>query len=272
MSEITGKIVGNPLLINPMTGAVEVKRRGPAEGCPAVPFERESPRSEERMDKILILTSDHRAGNLLKMVLQQEHFFPMLTGTLEESMYSICVSRPDMIVIDLPESGMSSVELCRQLQACNVKVPILILSNSNAEIDKVLALEAGADYYLVKPFGLRELVACVHALLRRSKLNLDPVICFGNVEVDRHRRTVTCYGRTIKMGPCEYKLLLFFLSHVGLVLTRHTLLQAVWGYSDDTNTRTLDAHVRKLRSKCEPDPNAPRHFVTIHCVGYRFVL
>lgn len=224
------------------------------------------------MQKILILNGDNRAGSLLTTVLEQEHFLPILTETPEEAMHSICVSQPDMIMIDVSEKDMNSVELCKQLQNCNVKAPIMILSNNNAEIDKVLALEAGADCYMVKPFGFRELIACVHALLRRNKLNVDPVLRFGNVEVDRHRRTVTCYGRKIKMSPYEYKLLLFFLSNVDLALTRQTLLRSVWGYSDGTNTRTLDAHVSKLRSKCEPDPNAPRHFVTIHGVGYRFVM
>lgn len=272
MSEITGKIVGSPLWISPMPGNTEVQRRGSAESSPAVPFERESPRREKQMDKILILTRDYSAGSLLTTVLQQEYFLPVLAGTLEEMMHHIFVTQPDMIMIDASENGMGSVELCRQLQACHVKTPLMILNKSSSEIDKVLALEAGADCYLVKPFGCRELVACVHALLRRHKPNPDPIIRFGNVEVDRHHLTVTRYGQKIKMSPCEYKLLLFFLSHVGLVLTRQTLLQSVWGYSDDTNTRTLDVHVRKLRSKCEPDPNAPRHFVTIHCVGYRFLM
>jgi DNA-binding response OmpR family regulator len=139
-------------------------------------------------------------------------------------------------------------------------------------MDKVLALEAGADYYIVKPFAPRELVARVRALLRRRKANLDPVIRFGNVEVDRQHRTVTCRGHEIKMNPCEYKLLLFFLANVDLALTRQTLLQSVWGYSDDASTRTLDAHVSGLRNKCESDPATPRHLLTIHCVGYRFVM
>ena len=242
------------------------------EHCPVLPFKGESSRNEEQMDKVLLLNGDTTGNNLLSVLLQWEQFLPILAGTLEEAIHSICLLKPDFVIIEAPVNSMGSVEVCMQLQACNVKAPIMILSESNAEIDKVLALEAGADCYMVKPFGPRELVARIRALLRRNKLKLDPVIHFGNVEVDRDRRTVTCYGQEIRISPCEYKLLLFFLSNVNLALTRQTLLRSVWGYSDDANTRTLDAHVSRLRSKCEPDPNAPRHFVTIHGVGYRFLM
>jgi DNA-binding response OmpR family regulator len=148
----------------------------------------------------------------------------------------------------------------------------MILGDGGSELDKVLALEAGADDYIVKPFAPRELVARVRALLRRGKRKTAPVIRFGNVEVDRQRRIVTCRGKEIPMTPCEYKLLLFFLSNADMTLTRQTLLQSVWGYNEDASTRTLDAHVSKLRNKCETDPSTPRHFMTIHGVGYRFVM
>jgi DNA-binding response OmpR family regulator len=155
---------------------------------------------------------------------------------------------------------------------CRIAKPIIVLGDSNEEIDKVLALEAGADYYIVKPFAPRELVARVRALLRRRRSNLDPVIRFGNVEVDRQRQAVTCRGQEVKMTPCEYNLLLFFLRNAHLVLTRETILSSVWSYGETTNTHTLDAHISKLRSKCEPDPDVPRDIVTVHGVGYRFLM
>jgi DNA-binding response OmpR family regulator len=175
-------------------------------------------------------------------------------------------------MIDVPIGGVGSVELCMELAACHVDKRTIILSDSSDEVDKVLALEAGADDYIVKPFAPRELVARVRALLRRRRGNPAPVVRFGNMEVDRERRTVTCRGQEVTMTPYEYKLLLFFVSNVNMALTRQTLLKSVWGYSDDTSTRTLDAHVSKLRNKCEPDATNPRHFVTIHGVGYRFVM
>lgn len=224
------------------------------------------------MEKILILSENETASGFLGMVLQKEHFLPILAGSREAALQNICALKPDIVMIDAPLAAIGSVELCMELANCEIPKHIVILGDSGDEMDKVLALEAGADDYIVKPFAPRELVARLRALLRRDRAILASVIRFGNVEVDRHRRTVTCQGQDVNLTPCEYKLLLFFLSNVDLALTRQTLLQSVWGYSEDASTRTLDAHVSKLRNKCEPDPTNPRHFVTIHGVGYRFVM
>jgi DNA-binding response OmpR family regulator len=224
------------------------------------------------MDKVLVLSEDEMASGSLGAILQRECFFPVLANSRDVALQNICTLEPDVLIIDLPLAGTASVELCTQLQMCRITKPMIVLGDSSEEIDKVLALEAGADDYIVKPFAPRELVARVRALLRRRRTNLNPVVRFGNVEVDRQRRTVTCRDQEIKMTPCEYKLLLFFLSNADLALTRRTILTSVWSYSDETNTRTLDAHVCKLRNKCEPDPSMPRHFVTVHGVGYRFLM
>lgn len=224
------------------------------------------------MEKILILSEDETASGFLGMVLQKERFLPILANTREAALQSICTLDPDILMIDVPMAGIGSVELCMELAACHIDKHIIILGDSGDEVDKVLALEAGADDYIVKPFASRELVARVRALLRRRRANPALVVRFGNIEVDRQRRMVTCQGQEVSMTPCEYKLLLFFVSNVDMALTRQTLLKSVWGYSDDTSTRTLDAHVSKLRNKCESDPTNPRHFVTIHGVGYRFVM
>jgi DNA-binding response OmpR family regulator len=224
------------------------------------------------MEKILILSENETASGFLGMVLQKERLLPILANSREAALQSICTLDPDILMIDVPMAGIGSVELCMELAACHIDKYIVILGDSSDEVDKVLALEAGADDYIVKPFAPRELVARVRALLRRRRANPAPVVRFGDMEVDRQRRTVTCRGQELTMTPCEYKLLLFFLSNVDLALTRQTLLQSVWGYSENASTRTLDAHVSKLRSKCELDPTNPRHFVTIHGVGYRFVM
>ena len=179
---------------------------------------------------------------------------------------------PDLLIVNAPLAGMGSTEICIKLQKNQIQKPFMILSERGDEIDKVLALEAGADDYIVKPFAIREFVARVRAVLRRRKANPAAVVRFGNVEVDRERRTITCRGQEVRITPVEYKLLLFFLANVDLALTRTTLLTSVWGYAQNANTRTLDEHVCKLRSKFEADPTAPRHFVTIHGVGYRFLM
>ena len=223
------------------------------------------------MEKILILSENETAGGFLGMILQKEHLLPILANSRDTVFQNIGTIQPDLLIIDLPLAGISAVELCVELEGFRSTKPLIILGDSGHEVDKVLALEAGADDYIIKPFAPRELVARVRALLRRRRANQTSVIRFGNVEVDRVRRMVTCRGQEVKMTPCEYKLLLFFLNNVDPALTRQTLLQSVWSYSEDASSRTLDAHVSKLRNKCEPDPATPRHFMTVHGVGYRFV-
>jgi two-component system response regulator RegX3 len=224
------------------------------------------------MDKVLILSEDETASSFLGLILQRECLLPILTNSRDAALANICTLEPDILIIDLPLTSIAPVELCTQLHRGKISKPLIFLSDSGEEIDKVLALEAGADDYVVKPFAPRELVARVRALLRRRKAKLDPVVRFGDVAVDRERRTVTFRGQEIKMTPCEYKLLLFFLGNADMALTRQTILSSVWSYAENTNTRTLDAHVSKLRNKCEPDPSTPRHFVTVHGVGYRFLI
>jgi DNA-binding response OmpR family regulator len=224
------------------------------------------------MEKILILSEDKTTSSFLGVILQREHFLPILANSPQAAVHDIGSLQPDLLMIEVPVAGRGPVELCMELAACHPNKHIMILGDGGSELDKVLALEAGADDYIVKPFAPRELVARVRALLRRGKRKTAPVIRFGNVEVDRQRRIVTCRGKEIPMTPCEYKLLLFFLSNADMTLTRQTLLQSVWGYNEDASTRTLDAHVSKLRNKCETDPSTPRHFMTIHGVGYRFVM
>jgi DNA-binding response OmpR family regulator len=223
------------------------------------------------MDKVLVLSEDENTASFFGVLLQREHFTPILATNLDAALQSICTLDPDVLIVDLPFAGISSSELCMRLQLPKNK-SIVVLGDSGEEMDQVIALEAGADVYIVKPFGMRELVARVRALLRRRKANLSRVFRFGDVEVDCQRRTVECHGQEVKMTPREYNLLLFFLGNVDLALTRRTLLNSVWGYCDDANTRTLDAYVSKLRKKFETDPNTPRHFQTIHGVGYRFVM
>ncbi len=224
------------------------------------------------MDKVLVLSENETTSSFLGLILQREYFLPILANSRDAALENIHTLEPDVLIVDAPLAGIASVELFTQLQMCKTTKPMIVLGDSSEEIDMVLALEAGADDYIVKPFAPRELLARVRALLRRRKDNLSPVIRFGNVEVDRQRRTVTCRGQEVKMTPYEYKLLLFFLGNVDLALTRQTILTSVWSYNEDANTRTLDAHVSKLRNKFEPDPSMPRHFLTVHKIGYRFLM
>jgi DNA-binding response OmpR family regulator len=152
-----------------------------------------------------------------------------------------------------------------------VTTPIIVLSAVGDEVDKVLLLEIGADDYVVKPFGTRELMARIRAVLRRSSADARKVVHFSDTEVDFERRVVRRRGEELKFTPAEYNLLCYFLHNPDRPLTRDMILNSVWGYEFFPNTRTVDAHVVKLRQKLEPEPNTPRHFLTVHGVGYRFV-
>jgi DNA-binding response OmpR family regulator len=132
-------------------------------------------------------------------------------------------------------------------------------------------LEIGADDYIVKPFGVRELLARIRAVLRRTSPGAHKVIRFAGTQVDLERRLVMRNGGEIKVTPAEYNLLTYFLHNPDRALTRDMILNSVWGYESYPNTRTVDAHVVRLRQKFEPDPNSPRHFLTVHGIGYRFL-
>jgi two-component system response regulator RegX3 len=224
------------------------------------------------MDKVLLLSDDNSAAGFLGVILQRGYFFPIVANSRETALENICTLESDVLIIDVPNAANAIAELCLQLQTCKIDKPTIVLGNTSEEMDKVLTLEAGADDYIVKPFSPHELIARIRALLRRRGPVPDAVLRFGNVEVDRRRRTITCHGQVVKTTAFEYKLLLFFLGNVDLALTRQMLLSSVWGYSDEANSRTLDTHVSRLRSKFEPDPSTPRHFLTIHGVGYRFLM
>jgi DNA-binding response OmpR family regulator len=173
--------------------------------------------------------------------------------------------------VDLRMPGMTGIEICKQLRAAQIDTPIIVLSAVGDEIDKVLLLEIGADDYVVKPFGARELIARIKAVLRRTTAEVRKVMRFGMIEVDLDRRVVMKNDEEVKLTPAEYNLLAYFLHHPDRPLTRDLILSTVWGYSTSISTRTVDAHVLKLRQKIETDPEVPRHIVTVHGVGYRFL-
>jgi two-component system response regulator RegX3 len=223
------------------------------------------------MDKILILTDAGAGDSLLRTILQDEGFLLFLpSGAREDSLRHLRTLEADAIIIDAAEGGRRPAELCCRLHACIGIKPTIILGNSDEETDKVIALESGADDYMVKPFAARELIARLNAVLRRRSGNRASIVGFDNIEVNRATSTVKRDGRVIEMTRCEYRLLSFFLSNVDLALKRETLLAAVWGYVDGSRSRTLDAYVRRLRLKCEQDPANPVRIITIHGVGYRF--
>ena len=223
------------------------------------------------MQTILVIDDDASLRDTISVMLEQEDFRVLVAADGREGYEKALTMKPDLLIVDLRLPGMSGVEICKQLRNGKLQTPIIVLSAVGDEVDKVLLLEIGADDYVVKPFGRRELLARIRALLRRVSGEAHKVLHFSDTEIDIERRSVRRKGDEIKMTPAEYNLLLYFLQNPDRALTRDMILNSVWGYDSFPNTRTVDAHVVKLRQKLEPDPNMPRHFLTVHGVGYRFL-
>jgi DNA-binding response OmpR family regulator len=223
------------------------------------------------MEKILIVDDDAELRETVSILLERERFIPIQAVDGQSGLEKAFATKPNLLIVDLRLPGLSGIEVCKQLRANRVTTPIIVLSAAADEVDKVLLLEVGADDYVVKPFGTRELLARIRAVLRRSASDGARVVRFDDVEVDVERRSVTRAGAEVKITPAEYNLLLFFLQNVDRVLTRDLILNSVWGYEYYPNTRTVDAHVVRLRQKFEVEPTMPKHFITVHGVGYRFL-
>ena len=223
------------------------------------------------MQTILVIDDDDSLRDTIGVLLEQEGFEAVLAADGRTGFELALKLKPALVLVDLRLPGMSGMELCKQLRISGLTTPIIVLSALGDEIDKVLLLELGADDYIVKPFGTRELTARIRAVLRRSGPERTRTLTFSETEVDLEQRLVRRRGEEIKFTPAEYNLLTFFLQNPNRPLTRDMILNSVWGYESYPNTRTVDTHVVRLRQKLEPEPNAPRHFLTVHGIGYRFI-
>jgi DNA-binding response OmpR family regulator len=180
---------------------------------------------------------------------------------------------PDLVILDVMMPRMSGLDVCKQLKAKKPGIPIIMLTARGQEVDKVVGLELGADDYVTKPFSIRELLARVKAVLRRAgtAVKTQEKYAFGEVEVNLRNCQVSRKGKAMDFSSKEFELLKFFLHHPGETLTRDRLLNEVWGYEHFPTTRTVDAHIVRLRQKVEPKPDEPRFILTVHGTGYKFV-
>jgi DNA-binding response OmpR family regulator len=180
---------------------------------------------------------------------------------------------PDLVVLDVMMPRMSGLEVCKQLRAKRGSIPIIMLTARGQEVDKVVGLELGADDYVTKPFSIRELLARVKAVLRRTAVvpKDQDRRSFGEVDVDLRKCRVLKSGKVIDISSKEFELLKYFIVHSGETLSRDQLLEDVWGYDNYPTTRTVDTHLVRLRHKLEPNPDQPQYFLTVHGTGYRFV-
>jgi two-component system response regulator RegX3 len=226
----------------------------------------------DSMQKILVIDGDECLRDAIGVMLEREGYTPLYAVDGKEGFEKALALDPNLLVVDLALPGMSGFEVCRQLRKANVQTPIIIVSAICDEREKVLLLETGADDYIVKPFGSRELLARIRAVLRRSSGDAPKFPRFKDIEIDVGRRTVTCCGVEVRLTPKEYSLLVFFRQNADRVLTRDVIMRSVWGDVPNPDSRTVDAHIVKLRKKLEAQPGTRRRVVTVHTLGYRFLL
>jgi DNA-binding response OmpR family regulator len=220
--------------------------------------------------KVILIEDDPEIRGVVRTLLASEGFEVEEAADGLSALERVFLTQPDLILVDLRLPGLDGAELCKRIRAGRLDTPIIVISAAKEEFDRVLLLELGADDFLVKPFGARELLARIKAVMRRSAPDRG-IRSFANVEVDTQRRLVSSRGEEIALTPAEYNLLTYFLRNPNRVLTREMILESVWGFESAPTARTVDSHVVKLRQKLEPDPSAPRYFLTVHGVGYRFV-
>ena len=224
------------------------------------------------MEKILIIEDDRATRKALQQLLETEGFQVESASTGAEGLATFRAVKPNFVILDLRLPELGGQDVCRQIRKESEEVPILILTGSAGEVDRVLLLELGADDYVTKPFSPKELVARVRAVLRRARrAPAVEQLNFGDTFVDFQKMEVFRAGRPVAMAPQEFKLLKYFSQNPERVISRDQMLSEVWGYNSYPSTRTVDSHILSLRQKLEKDPANPIHFVTVHHVGYKFV-
>jgi two-component system KDP operon response regulator KdpE len=222
----------------------------------------------EQNVRILVVDDERPIRRFLKASLSSQFtIFEATNG--EEALAAIATDRPDIIVLDLGLPDMDGVEVTRRLREWT-QIPIIVVSVREQEQDKIAALDAGADDYLTKPFGVGELMARLRAALRRSsQTEAEPIFTSGDLVVDLNQREVTVKGQSISLTPTEYDLLRTLVKHAGKVLTHDQLLRAVWGTAYESETHMLQVNISNLRRKIETNPARPGYLLTEPGVGYR---
>lgn len=230
-------------------------------------------------EHILVVEDDPAISTGLVDLLEGEGYRVTFVADGLAAVRTFEAETPDLVLLDVMIPGQSGYDVCRKIRARDSETPVLMLTAKGQEVDKVVGLELGADDYIVKPFGLQELLARIRAALRRKRssatdgpraLGSPEELRFGGVVVQPKSLELTRAGETVSITRRELALLREFFAHEGEVLDRSDLLERIWGVRYEGTTRTLDQHIAKLRQKIEEDPAHPRHIRTVHGVGYRF--
>lgn len=222
--------------------------------------------------RILVVEDDLAILTGLSMNLKFEGYEVLQAQDGRKGLARALDETPDLMVLDLMLPELNGYEVVKELRQRGRDTPIVVLSAKGSEPDKILGLNLGADDYVVKPFGLQELLARIKAVLRRRypTSGAPPPVGFGDVRVDLTAKAVSRADKPVELTAQEFKLLAHFLAHPGRTFSREELLSAAWGYDYEGSARTVDNFMRQLRLKLEPDPEEPRHFLTVRGLGYRF--
>jgi len=226
------------------------------------------------MKTILIVEDDTTLAETLSSALESENFKAASAEDGKTGLRMAMEEGFDLIVLDWVLPELSGIEICRQLRTRGIRTPIIILSGKKKEeIDRVLGLELGADDFLVKPFGTKEFIARINALLRRSRPEAKEIeeVSFGDVSLNFKKQSAMKGRKEIHLTAKEFQLFKLLIVHEGEVVSRDTILNEVWGYDAFPTTRTVDTFVHNLRKKIEDEPHKPRHLITVHWTGYKFI-
>ncbi len=222
------------------------------------------------METILIVEDDPSMLTGLKDNFEFKGYRVLTAADGEKGLDAALNATPDLIILDIMLPKINGYEICRLIRAEGLEMPVIMLTAKGEESDVVLGLNIGADDYVTKPFSISELLARSAAFLRRAKKEVEDVVEFGDLRLDRAARRLTRAGEEIELSPKEFSLLLYFVEKPGRALTRDDILNAVWGYDCIVTSRSVDRFVTTLRNKIEPDPATPVFIHTVRQVGYRF--
>ena len=225
------------------------------------------------MKKILVVEDDPAIRKALEAGLSEDNYDVLLAEDGIDGLRQAKNPSIDLILLDLQLPGKDGMEICSELRKEGVNTLVMMLTSRSEENDKILGLEIGADDYMTKPFSIRELKARIKALLRRTqdlKKGIEET-SFGNLHFDFKKQEALKQKSPLKLSAKEFQIIKFFIEHEGEVLGRDKLLDEVWGYDVFPTTRTVDNYILSIRKKIEDDPSEPKHLITVHTSGYKFV-
>jgi two-component system response regulator MtrA len=224
--------------------------------------------------RILVIEDEEAIAAFVQTALERDGFTVKWIDNGVDALGAVVSFQPDLIILDLTLPGLDGLQICQAVRQRQTYLPIIMLTARAEDTDKIVGLEVGADDYVTKPFNARELLARVRAILRLARrtdgCRSPNRLCFGQLEIDLEGRQVFKAGRAVDLAPKEFDLLVALARAPGRVFGRDTLLELVWGYDFNGDSRTVDVHMQRLRRKLEQDPHQPRYLLTVHSIGYKF--